>query len=468
MQRSSVAKLVAISESNVRFSAYDMHTTCQIQPEALSIITLAPVPKTRKRGKGQKSLSIRGVYQHPRSNLWYWRFTYQGRRFTVPLETSDPVQAQIAALKEQSKLFGTPERRATAEEQAAYMVDFQNRQNLKNLGKGTSESVFTPEGFILWYKNFNLAPGRHRASTVWRTASQLKNFFLRLGVKDVRQIKPQALSLWRDSTLQKASQKSPAHGLKAATSVATTYRNVRAAFSYAARSVEEGGAGILPLNPLSTWKPFSKAERKRLATERERFIPVPKLTIEEYRRLLEKAEAYPKREDGKPENPTKVAGSIAVWLMATGGLRWTEAQFARWENLDGVRHSLKLQPTEHFTTKSGKSRVVPLPAKTMEFLSHYRQRSGFILPSENVETEGIGHIHDRVSVRPHVEKIIELASFSNHISPHGLRHVYVTLCRESGIPRDAVQAAVGHSSGLITMIYDHSLPNSLPFNNLPI
>lgn len=43
-----------------------------------------------------------------------------------------------------------------------------------------------------------------------------------------------------------------------------------------------------------------------------------------------------------------------------------------------------------------------------------------------------------------------------HGTPHNLRHLWVTLAREAGASRDAVGDVVGHSSNVVTMIYDHS------------
>lgn len=290
-----------------------------------------------------------------------------------------------------------------------------------------------------------------------------------MGTDDIRQIVPQLLNKWREDTLHRAEAKGgkPA-AIKAASTLAIIYRNVRAAFAQAAKPPAEGGAGILQSNPLAIWKPFNKNERKRLAAERERYFLPPKLSPAELRDLLAVADAYPHRIDGQPEAPVKVAASLAVWLMATVGLRWTEAQYARWENINWEKQLLLLQPTEYFTTKSGKSRLVPLPSPTIAKLYAYRQPAGFVLPAVDVENDGLKNRQDRVHIRHHVETIIKSAKLPRHISPHGLRHAFVTLCRESGIPRDLVQAAVGHSSALVTMIYDHSEPDAKVFDALPL
>lgn len=43
-----------------------------------------------------------------------------------------------------------------------------------------------------------------------------------------------------------------------------------------------------------------------------------------------------------------------------------------------------------------------------------------------------------------------------HGTPHGLRHLWVTLARDAGASREAVGDFVGHSSTVVTEVYDHS------------
>lgn len=428
-----------------------------------SQVALLLKPSMKKR---RKSLSVKGLFKHSRSHLWYWRLSYQGKRYLIPLGTTDDQKAHAEALRQMTAFYGTTERKTTAEEKNAYIANLQAKQTANAGGKlpdGTS--AFAPTRFIEWYENFNKAPGRHRSSTVKSTSNQIDQLCRELGVTDVRRITAPMLNQWRDKRLRMASKDTPkAKALKAATSISTIYRNVRAAFAQAASPASEGGVGLLTLNPLATWKPFTKAENKRLKAERQRHIPALRLPSGEIKTLLEAANAYSAAPNDK--SPLHIAATLCVWLLTTAGLRWTEAQYARWENIDWGKQLLHLLPTEHFTTKSGKSRIVPLPSITIEKLIPYRQDTGFILPSIDTKHTGLKNNFDRVSVRPHVEAIIKAAKLSIHMHPHGLRHVYVTMCLESGIARDTVQAAVGHASGLVTAIYDHSQLDAKPFKAL--
>lgn len=454
-QSPSVANLVANSAKSPDILS--------LATQVASILNLA-VKRRRKTAKNQ----LRGLFKHSRSGFWYWRFTHEGKRCLVPLKTTDPEVAQAAALRQKAALYGTPERKTTIEEKNLYLASLRARQLAKTVEpQSGSKSVYTKDGFVEWYEAFNQSPGRHRSSTVCFVKNHIKLLIDGLGVKDIRKITPSLLSQWRDRRLSLAGKKSKAAALKAATSVSTIYRNVRAAFEQAAKPIEQGGAGILQANPLGLWKPFTKMERKRLIAERERHLPPPRLTAAQIKSVLEAANAYSCSEKDS-KDPVKIAATLAIWLMATAGLRYTETQFARWELIDWKRHLLKLQPSEHFTTKSGKARLVPLPTITIEKLSQYRREDGFVLPSPDVEKGGLEHSFDRVSVRPHLNEILKSAKLGRSLSPHGLRHAYVTLARESGISRDAVQAAVGHSSGLVTAIYDHSEPDAKAFDALPL
>jgi hypothetical protein len=87
-------------------------------------------PKASNR---RKRNVVKGLFKHSRSGLWYWRFTHQGRRFVLPLKTSDALVAQAAALREMAALAGTPERKTTPEEKAAYVASIQSTKNVKSL-----------------------------------------------------------------------------------------------------------------------------------------------------------------------------------------------------------------------------------------------------------------------------------------------------------------------------------------------
>lgn len=439
-----------------------------LQPsDILSIasqVALMLKPHTNRRKKSQ---NLKGLFKHSRTGLWYWRFTHGGKRYAVALATSDHDIAQASAMRHKAALYGTPERKTTPEEQNLYMASLQANRLAKTTEQNvTTKSVYTKEGFTEWYEAFNLSPGRHRNSTVRFAKNYIKLLLDGLGVSDVRKITPALLSRWRDKRLATAAKLGKANALRAATSVSTIYRNVRAAFEQAAKPLEQGGAGIFKSNPIGSWKPFSKTERKRLIAERERHLPPSRFTAVQIRTILEKANDY-SSSGADSKDPVKIAATLAIWLMATAGLRYTETQFARWELVDWKRHLLKLEPSEHFTTKSGKARLVPLPTITIQKLADHKESAGFILPSPD-KKDGLENSFDRVSVRPHLEIILKNAELGRALSPHGLRHAYVTLARESGISRDAIQAAVGHSSGLVTAIYDHSEPDAKAFDALPL
>jgi site-specific recombinase XerD len=58
-----------------------------------------------------------------------------------------------------------------------------------------------------------------------------------------------------------------------------------------------------------------------------------------------------------------------------------------------------------------------------------------------------------------VERLCKKAGITKKISPHSLRHSYVTACLDAGVPLRDVQVAARHSDPRITARYDRARHN---------
>ena len=192
------------------------------------------------------------------------------------------------------------------------------------------------------------------------------------------------------------------------------------------------------------------ADRPRYQRREMRF-----LTHEEVARLMEAAAG------------TWYAPLFAL-ALATGARRG-ELLALKWEDVDFARSTLSirraLESTSRYgvrekTTKSGKSRVVDLPASALELLRRHRVsraldriEPGYVFPGPD------NGPWDPNKVSQHFRHFRYLAKLKG-ASFHSLRHTAATQMLELGVSPKVVQERLGHGSISITMdLYSHSTPS---------
>lgn len=139
---------------------------------------------------------------------------------------------------------------------------------------------------------------------------------------------------------------------------------------------------------------------------------------------------------------------MIIILLATTGLRLTEAASLKKENIDFEAHELRI------IGKGRKLRVVPLLPETEEALREYIERrpsdSPFVFPGRT--KTGYAEIYN-------IEKTVKRACLRAGVepfTPHGLRHFYATEMLKKGAKLEVVGRILGHSSiGITADIYRH-------------
>lgn len=107
--------------------------------------------------------------------------------------------------------------------------------------------------------------------------------------------------------------------------------------------------------------------------------------------------------------------------------------------------------------KGSKQRLVPIAAKSMEFLDYYYQHSRSKLRKTNLTDilflNRFGKKISRMGVWKVIEKLSLEYGIKKHISPHTFRHCFATHLLEAGANLRVVQMLLGHSSINTTQIY---------------
>ncbi len=133
-------------------------------------------------------------------------------------------------------------------------------------------------------------------------------------------------------------------------------------------------------------------------------------------------------------------------LLALNGLRVSEALGADIENLDFERGHRTLK----IVRKGGKRAIVPLARRTSRVVDLYigERMSGPIFLGAK------GGRMDRYAADRTVKRLARRAGITKRISPHSLRHSFITAALDAGVPLRDVQEAASHSDPRTTMRYD--------------
>ncbi len=134
-------------------------------------------------------------------------------------------------------------------------------------------------------------------------------------------------------------------------------------------------------------------------------------------------------------------------LLALNGLRISEALGADIDNLEYQRGHRTL----FINRKGHKTATIPLAPRTATSIDLYigERCSGPIF----LNTDGTRRL-DRHAAARIVRRLAKAAGIDKHISPHSLRHSFITAALDAGVPLRDVQEAASHADPRTTMRYD--------------
>lgn len=134
-------------------------------------------------------------------------------------------------------------------------------------------------------------------------------------------------------------------------------------------------------------------------------------------------------------------------LLALNGLRISEALGADIDNLDVNRGHRTL----FINRKGHKTATIPLAPRTARAIDLYidEQTTGPIFLNQDRRRRLDRHGAARI-----VRRLAKRAGIDKRISPHSLRHSFITAALDAGVPLRDVQEAASHSDPRTTMRYD--------------
>jgi site-specific recombinase XerD len=134
-------------------------------------------------------------------------------------------------------------------------------------------------------------------------------------------------------------------------------------------------------------------------------------------------------------------------LLALNGLRISEALGADIDNLDVNRGHRTL----FIHRKGGKTATIPLSPRTARALDLYigERETGPIFMNHDHTRRLDRHASARI-----VRRLAKRAGIDKRISPHSLRHSFITAALDAGVPLRDVQEAASHADPRTTMRYD--------------
>lgn len=153
----------------------------------------------------------------------------------------------------------------------------------------------------------------------------------------------------------------------------------------------------------------------------------------------------------RASSPTDAA---LITLLGMLGLRVSEACNVRIEDFQDIERGHRVL---RLVGKGGKPATIPVPVSVARALDAAagERTSGVLLQRQS----RYGGPMNRKAAALAVDRLRKKAGIAKRITPHGLRHSFVTACLDAGAPLRDVQIAARHSDPRITARYDRARHN---------
>lgn len=310
--------------------------------------------------------------------------------------------------------------------------------------------AWSVERYIAYYTE---AYASHELADTTRTryAGIFKNNVVpHIGAKPIREVTPSDLAAMYAALGSDNARKRGGDGALSGSTIATVHNVVRSLFSFA---VEEGDLETSP------------AARKTARPKVDTTPPARKaLTVEQVEDFVQLAA------DKAPRIavPVMLSARLGTRRGETVGLRWSDVDFDA--GTISVRRSVSRTVADGVrvkSTKTGKVRSVPLDTDTLTELKRIqieqrKERMRFGAGWRGAKTPAEDHIAcepDGEPMRPDVfgngfRTLCEQENVA--ITPHLLRHSWVSQCIALGFDAVTIASMSGHSPDVLLKVYAHA------------
>ena len=138
-------------------------------------------------------------------------------------------------------------------------------------------------------------------------------------------------------------------------------------------------------------------------------------------------------------------------FAALTGMRMGEIINLQWTHLNFADRQILITSSDQFTTKTGKTRIVPMNTLVHSTLSHKlssSQRCSYVF-----NRAGLPFTREYVSKK--FKRYIRQQGLNDGIHFHSLRHTFATWLVKEGVSIYEIQKLLGHSSVKVTEVYSH-------------
>lgn len=165
------------------------------------------------------------------------------------------------------------------------------------------------------------------------------------------------------------------------------------------------------------------------------------------------------------EGEDRLLFSVGIYT----GQRLGDCALLEWGQVDLIRRHITLIPRKT-ARKTGRSVVVPIHENLLQMLLAFppSARSGYVMPMSAAT-----YLKSSSKLSDHFMRLFKKAGIETHtngadgirkralVSFHSLRHTFVSLAANAGVPLAIVQGIVGHSTVDMTRHYFHESENAL-------
>lgn len=190
--------------------------------------------------------------------------------------------------------------------------------------------------------------------------------------------------------------------------------------------------------------PAAHLRRPKVYIDESRTLGLDRVELQA---LLGAAKASPHAQDG-----------AMIALLGLLGLRISEAIKVRIEDFSQTDRGYRIL---RVVGKGRKPATIPLPVAVVRLLDAAagERTSGVLLVRRTMHRTTDGLPYTRKTADIALQRLCKRAGIAKRITPHGLRHSFVTAGLDAGVPLRDMQVAARHSDPRITARYDRNRHN---------